>query len=325
MPCRVISPSRMINRWLTNLFPLWVLGFGVLALIHPPLFTWFDGSWIVWGLAVIMLGMGLTLTFADFRRVLSMPWPIFVGLLLQFSVMPLLGWSIATGLALESAFAVGLILVSCCPGGTASNIVTYIARANVALSVLMTMCSTFAAVMMTPLLTQWLAGALVPVDFWPMVWSTFRVVVIPVLVGMVLHQLLPRQVERVQGIAPVVSVFTVALICASIVGQNAKTLIEHAGILLLAVILLHCGGFSLGYLISRLLGYERLTAQTVSIEVGMQNSGLGAVLARGHFADPSTAVPSALSSVIHSVIGSLCAVWWRFRKEEYAKESVLKN
>lgn len=313
--CRLTLPNPMINRWLTNLFPLWVLSFGVLALIYPPLFTWFSGGWIVWGLALIMLGMGLTLSFADFRRVLTMPWPIGAGLLLQFSVMPLLGWLIAKGLALEGAFAVGLILVSCCPGGTASNIVTYIARANVALSVLMTMCSTFAAVLMTPFLTQWLAGAYVPVDFWPMVRSTFRVVVIPVLLGMVLHHFLPSQVRRVKGFAPVVSVFTVALICASIVGQSADILLEHAGILLLAVILLHSGGFGLGYLCSRVLRYDRLTAQTVSIEVGMQNSGLGVVLARGHFADPATAVPSALSSVVHSVIGSLCAAWWRWRKE----------
>ncbi|MGZ8940437.1 MAG: bile acid:sodium symporter family protein, partial [Limisphaerales bacterium] len=147
---------------LTNLFPVWVLLAGILALIHPPLFTWFSGPYIVWGLAIIMLGMGVTLSVGDFKEVLKMPKAVAVGFVAQFTFMPFLGWAAAHLLKLPDQFAAGLILVACCPGGTASNVVTFLAKGNVALSVLMTMCSTFAAIIMTPLLTKWLAGTFVP-------------------------------------------------------------------------------------------------------------------------------------------------------------------
>ena len=146
----------------TNLFPLWVLLGGVLALVHPPLFTWFSGPAIVWGLALIMLGMGITLSVDDFKGVARMPRAVALGFVAQYTIMPFAGWAVASALDLPTPFAVGLILVACCPGGTASNVVTYLARANVALSVSMTMCSTFGAIFMTPLLTHWLAGASVP-------------------------------------------------------------------------------------------------------------------------------------------------------------------
>jgi bile acid:Na+ symporter, BASS family len=296
---------------LTNLFPLWVVGGGVLALIHPPLFTWFSGKAIVWGLAVIMLAMGMTLSVEDVKRVLKLPRAVGIGLAGQYMIMPLLGWTIAHLLKLPTPFAVGLILVSCCPGGTASNLVTYIARANVGLSVLMTMCSTFAAIAMTPLLTEWLAGARVPVDAWGLFLTTSQVVLLPVLAGLALHHAAPRVVAAVLPGAPLVSVLVIALICASIIGQSAGAIRTSGERLLLAVFLLHAGGFSAGYFLARVLGYDRLIRRTISIEVGMQNSGLGVVLARSHFADPLTAAPCALSSVFHSVIGSVVAGWWR--------------
>ncbi|MBP9913182.1 MAG: bile acid:sodium symporter family protein [Opitutaceae bacterium] len=304
--------NRLLNT-LTNAFPVWVLGGGMLALFQPAWFTWFSGPWIVWGLAVIMLGMGVTLTFDDFRRVLVMPRPVALGFVAQFAIMPLLGWSVGRWLHLDPPLAVGLILVACCPGGTASNVVTYIARANVALSVVMTMCSTFAAVAMTPLLTQFYAGTMVQVDAWGLFLSTFKVVVAPVVVGVVLNRLAPRVVAWTLPAAPLLSVLTITLICASIIGQSADAVKSSAGTLLLAVFLLHAGGFGLGYLAARIFGYDKLIARTVSIEVGMQNSGLGVVLARQHFADPLTAVPCAISSVFHSVIGSILAGWWRWR------------
>jgi len=298
----------------TNLFPVWVVLGGVLALVHPPLFTWFNKPFIVGGLAVIMLGMGITLTFQDFKSVLKMPRPIAVGFFAQFSLMPFLGWSIANALNLPTPFAVGLILVSCCPGGTASNVVTYLAQANVALSVLMTMCSTFGAVFLTPLLTKWLAGTLVPVDAWGLFYSTLQVVVLPVLLGVLANRFLPKLVKVVQPAAPLVSVVTIALICASIIGQSADAVKASAGKLLLAVFLLHVFGFLLGYLCAKVLGYDKQICRTVSIEVGMQNSGLGVVLAKQHFpAEPLTAVPCAISSVFHSVIGSVLAGIWRWR------------
>jgi BASS family bile acid:Na+ symporter len=304
---------RVLER-LTNGFPVWVLLGGAAALVHPPLFTWFRGEAIVGGLAVVMLGMGVTLGVEDFRAVARVPRPIAFGFAAQYTIMPLAGWAVARALALEPPLAVGLILVACCPGGTASNVVTYLARANVALSVLMTTCSTLGAVVMTPLLTAWLAGAYVPVDAAGLVRSTAQVVLLPVALGLALHHAFPRLVRAVTPAAPLVSVAVITLICASIIGQSAGDLRRSSGLVLAAVLALHAAGFAVGYAASRAFGYDRTTSRTVSIEVGMQNSGLGVVLARQHFADPLTALPCAISAIAHSVIGSLLAGVWRLRR-----------
>ena len=296
----------------THAFPLWVVAGGAIALIEPRAFTWF-APWIVPGLAVIMLGMGVTLSVEDFRRVAALPRPVALGFVAQYSLMPVLGWSIARMMDLDTPFAVGLILVSCCPGGTASNVVTFIARAHVALSVAMTACSTFAAVFLTPLLTTWLVGTRVEVDAAGLFWNTFQVVIVPVVAGVAIIRFLPGVVRMVSPVAPLVSVLTIALICACIIGQSAGAIRASAGVLLVSVMLLHSGGFALGYIAARVFGYEPLIARTVSIEVGMQNSGLGVVLARKNFSDPLTAVPSAISSVFHSVIGSALAGYWRWQ------------
>jgi BASS family bile acid:Na+ symporter len=206
---------------------------------------------------------------------------------------------------------VGLILVSCCPGGTASNVVAYLARANLCLSVVMTMCSTLAAIVMTPLLTSWLAGTLVQVDSWGLFRDTCKVVLLPVVIGALVNHFAPRAVRRVQHGLPLVSVIVIALICSSIIGDSAEAVKASAFRLLGAVFALHAGGFAIGYGLARLTGWDKTVARTVSIEVGMQNSGLGVVLARGNFADPLTAVPCAISSVFHSVIGSVLAGYWR--------------
>jgi BASS family bile acid:Na+ symporter len=298
---------------LTNLFPLWVLAGGLAALAHPPLFAWFSGPLIVWALAVIMLGMGLTLSARDFRAVADVPGAVAAGAAAQFLIMPLLGWACAHALALPPPLAVGVILTACCPGGTASNVVCYLARANTALSVVMTTVSTFAAIALTPILTKALVGTLVAVDAWGLFVSTLQVVLLPVTVGVTLNTLAPRAVARVQPAAPLVSVVAIVMICAAIVAQSAEALLESGGRLLVAVFLLHAGGFALGNLFGRLLGYDAAIRRAISIEVGMQNSGLGAVLARGHFADPLTALPSAISATFHSVIGSALAAWWRRR------------
>ena len=162
----------------TNLFPAWVLLGGALALAHPSWFTWFSGDFITWGLAIIMLGMGITLNLDDFRAVLKMPRAVAIGFVAHYAIMPFLGWSLAHVMRLETPLAVGLILVSCCPCGTASNVVNYLAGSNVALSVLMTLCSTLGAVVMTPLLTKWLAGEYVPVDAAGLFRSTVEIGVV---------------------------------------------------------------------------------------------------------------------------------------------------
>jgi BASS family bile acid:Na+ symporter len=298
-------------RRLTDLFPLWVLLGSGLALAHPPAFTWFSGPLIVWGLAVIMLGMGITLTAGEFRAVLAAPGPVLLGVAAQFGIMPLAGWTIARGLGLEPPLAVGLVLLACCPGGTASNVVTYIARANVALSVLMTACSTIAAVALTPLLTAALAGAWVPIDGWGLFWSTVQVVLLPVVMGVALNRRAPGLVRVVLPVAPLIAVAAIVLICASIIGQNRAMVATAGARVLLAVGLLHAAGFGLGWGVARVLGFDERTARTASIEVGMQNSGLGVVLAMQHFASPLTALPSAVSATVHSLFGSMLAARWR--------------
>lgn len=304
--------------WLTNAFPVWVVVLCGFALVQPDLFTWFRGPWIVWGLAIIMLGMGVTLTISDFKAVTKMPKPVAIGLAAQYTVMPLLGWGIGLALNLPTEYAVGLVLVACCPGGTASNVVAFIAKADVCLSVVMTAFSTLAAVVMTPLLTTFLVGTRIAVDAWGLFQSTLQVVIIPVVLGVVLNRLFPRAVKTVLPVAPLVSVLAIAMICASIIGQRADEVKESVGPLLLGVALLHLGGFSLGYGLTRMLKLPIRSARTVAIEVGMQNSGLGVVLANKHFANPVTgialaAVPCAISAVMHSVIGSVCAGYWRWK------------
>jgi BASS family bile acid:Na+ symporter len=307
----------MMNRALalaTNLFPVWVLAGGALALAQPGWFTWFSGDCITWGLAVIMLGMGITLSVDDFKKALSMPRAIAMGMAAQYTIMPLLGWCIATLLPLDTPTAVGLILVGCCPSGTASNVVNYLARSNVPLSVLMTTCTTFAAVILTPLLTKLLAGTYVPVDAWALFLDTVKVILAPLLIGLALHHSVPRLVRAVLPVAPLVSVAAIAMICSSIIGQQAQSIKTSGGIMLLAVFLLHAGGFGLGHIFARLFGYDEIVRRTVAVEVGMQNSGLAVVLAKNNFPDlPSAATPCAISATFHSVIGSLLAGYWRMR------------
>ena len=307
---------------LANAFPLWVLAACGLALVEPGLFTWFRGTAIVVALAVIMLGMGITLSVDDFMRVASRPAAVVAGFVAQFTIMPLAGWGVAAAFDLAPPLAAGLILVACCPGGTASNVVTYIARADVALSVVMTACSTMAAVVLTPLLTKLLAGRLVEVDAWGLFLSTVQVVVLPVAAGVAINRCLPCVVRNVQPAAPLVSVVAIALVCASIIGQNAAAVRDSGPELLAAVFSLHGLGFACGYLCARICGYDRPVARTISIEVGMQNSGLGVVLAQQHFpAEPLVAVPCAISSVVHSLIGSGLAGWWRLRSASDASTS----
>lgn len=295
----------------TNLFPVWVLLAGALAFAFPPLFAWFSDVWITWGLAVIMLGMGLTLSLDDFRRVRDMPGAVAAGVAAQYLIMPFLGWASAKLFHLPPSLAVGVILVGCCPGGTASNVVCYLANANVALSVVLTTLSTFAAIVMTPLLTQMLAGALVQVETWKIFFTTLQVVLLPVAAGLALKTAAPRAVERVLPAAPLLSIAAIVMICASIVARSADALVTSGLQLVGAVFTLHAGGFALGLGFGKVFGYSNAVSRTISVEVGMQNSGLGAVLARRHFADPLTALPAAISASFHSVMGSVLAAWWR--------------
>ncbi|QNJ04055.1 bile acid:sodium symporter family protein [Synechococcus sp. PROS-U-1] len=298
----------------TLLFPLWTLLGALLALLYPPLFIWFKGPLIALGLGVIMLGMGVGLTPADFLRVGRRPRALLLGVMAQFLVMPILAAAIAAALHLPAPLAVGLILVGCCPGGTASNVVALIGRGDVALSVVMTTISTLAAVVLTPRLTQVLASQYVPVDGWALFLAVLQVVLLPVTVGVVLKRGLPRVAQRIEPVMPPLAVMAIVMIVSSIVGSQTAVLRQQGPVLILACLLLHGGGFLLGWLIPRLAGQSVEAQRTISIEVGMQNSGLAVVLARsGGFASPLTALPGAISAVIHCLIGSALAAFWRRR------------
>jgi len=306
-----------ITHALTAGFPLWVLAASVIALVHPPVFTWFTGPLITVGLGMIMLGMGLTLTVDDFRRIARFPGPVVTGVALQYLVMPFLGWSLAALFELPTPFAVGLILVSSCPGGTASNVIAYLARADVSLSVTMTSVSTILAALATPFYTALLAGSRVEVPALGLFITTIQVIILPVAAGLVLNRHFPSFTEKIKPAAPVIAVLFITLIVSSIIGAGRDVILSAGWRLVAAVFSLHGGGFLLGYLFSWVIHRDRLSARTISIEVGMQNSGLGVVLARNNFTDPSTAIPSAISSLFHSLIASVLAAWWRRSPAEY--------
>jgi BASS family bile acid:Na+ symporter len=237
---------------------------------------------------------------------------VILGVAAQFLVMPSLAAAIAVLLQLPAPLAVGLILVGCCPGGTASNVVTLIAKGDVALSVVMTSISTMAAVVLTPRLTELLASQYVPVDGWLLLLRVLQVVLVPVACGVLLKQGVPRLANRVEPVMPPIAVVAIVLIVASVVGSQRQLLLEQGALLLLACLLLHGGGFLLGFLMARLVGASSQAQCTISIEVGMQNSGLAVVLARtGGFSSPLTALPGAISAVVHCLLGSALAAVWR--------------
>lgn len=264
-----------------------------------------------------MLGMGLTLTFDDFRQVLRLPRQLALGVAAQFLVMPFLGWGVGRLFQLPTDLAVGLILVSCCPGGTASNVVTYLARANLPLSVLMTTASTLAAVALTPLLTSALAGTLVEVQALAMLGSMVQIVLLPVLAGVAINQFLLQPgplATTIRTLSPLFSVFFIAAIVGFILATQRDAILAAAWTLFLSVAVFHLCGFGLGYALGRWLKLPEANARTLSIEVGMQNSGLGTALAKAHFAaHPLVAVPCALSAIYHCLLGSLLATFWRAR------------
>ena len=299
---------------ITASFPWIVTTFSVIGLIYPPLFTWFQGSLITLGLGGIMLGMGLTLKGSDFIQIVKHPKWVFLGLAMQFLVMPLLGWMLAYLFQLPPLFAVGMILVASCPGGTASNVIAYLAKAEVALSVTMTACSTLAAIFMTPFLTLQLSGSYLEIPAEGLFYSTLKVVLLPIAAGILVNRYFPKTTEKTVPYAPPIAVLLISLIVASIVGQGKEIILSSGIQLILALIILHLLGFTFGFLISLGLLKNWKVAKTISIEVGMQNSGLGVVLARENFTNPAVAIPAAISSLIHSLLGSFFVKLFKNKK-----------
>ncbi len=294
----------------TNLFPLWTVLAGITGLVYPPAITWMKGPWITVGLAVIMLGMGLTLAPVDFRRVLLRPWPVALGVALQYTVMPAAGYALARLFTLPPELAAGLILVACCPGGTASNVIAFLARVDVPLSVTMTALSTLLAAILTPALTYALAGSYMEISPLRLLLDTVQVVLAPIAAGMLLNRYLRGFTARLIPFAPAAAVIAIALIVGSVLGAKRDVLLESGGRVILAVVCLHATGFLLGYLASRLF-VDETSARTISIEVGMQNSGLGVELANRNFPGRGADLPAAISATVHSLFGSALAALWR--------------
>ena len=301
-----------VNRsadFVVRFFVLWVFLAAVAALIWPPGFTWFQPL-IIPGLGVIMFGMGTALTPADFKRVAEQPYPVAVGLVAQFLIMPFMADAIAKLFELPPAIAAGLILVGSCPGGTASNVITYLAKGDVALSVTMTSCSTIASVVATPYLMLWLAGTYVSVHPPELLLSILTVVIFPVAAGLIVRQFLGQRVRPLDALLPVVSVALIVLVVACIMALSREQLL-NSGILVFVTVAAHnSSGLLLGYAMAKLAGLDAVRCRTIAIEVGMQNSGLGVALARKHFADVLVALPAAIFSVVQNITGPAVANFW---------------
>lgn len=279
-----------------------------IALFLPSSFLWVDTWAINPMLGVIMFGMGLTLSPQDFRIVFSRPKDIIIGCLAQFTIMPLLALGLSWAFALPKELALGVILVGCCPGGTASNVITYLAKGDLALSVGMTATSTLLAPLLTPLLVLVLAGTMVEVDTIGMLLSIVYVVIAPIAVGLIFQRYMPKFTKEIVPYLPAFSSIAIALVVGIIVAHNADRLLVGGMIVVLVVVLHNLCGLSLGYVIGRLLGLAEPKKRAISIEVGMQNSGLASSLATLHFAAfPLATIPGAIFSVWHNISGALVA------------------
>ncbi|SDH32248.1 bile acid:sodium symporter family protein [Agrococcus jejuensis] len=305
------STGARVGRIAGTWFPLVVLAAGALAVLVPAPFTWL-GAWVNPLLMVIMLGMGMTLRGSDFGIVARKPFALVIGILAQFIIMPLTGFALVTVLDLDPAIAVGVILVAAAPGGTASNVMVFLAKGDTALSVAMTTVSTLVAPVITPLLVLWLAGSYLPVDPVGLFVSIVQIVIVPIVVGLLLRRFLPRFVERIVEWMPLVSVIGITLVVLAVVSGSAATILASGLAILGIVVVLNGVGLALGYVAARAVGLEEPARRAVSVEVGMQNSGLAAGLARTHFT-PEAAVPAAIFSVWHNVSGSLLASFWSRR------------
>ena len=298
---------------LTQLFPFWAIIISLLAWQYPELFRSYE-TWIVPLLSVVMFGMGLTLHLSDFSYVLQMPRLIFAGIALQYTIMPLTAVALSDLMELDPVLTAGMILVGTCPGGTASNVICYLARGNVALSITLTAVSTFLAIILTPALTAELVSKTIDVPVLDMLLSILYMVIIPVSAGVLLNHVAGKILKPVRLVFPLLSVIAIVFIIAIIVSLNAQQVHQIGATVLIAVMLHNSAGLFLGYFTSRLLGYSPTECRTLAIEVGMQNSGLAVALAIKYFT-ATAALPGAIFSIWHNLSGSILAGFWSSREK----------
>lgn len=297
-----------ISGIISNQIAIIVLAVAAIGLLLPETFTWIPTSSINWLLGIVMFGMGLTLKPQDFKVVFTKPKAVLIGCAAQFTIMPLIAWTLCNLFGLPTEIAIGVILVGCCPGGTASNVITYLAGGDIALSVGMTGISTLLAPIMTPVLTFILAGKDVNVDVVAMLMSVIQVVILPIVLGFVANHYWGKYTEKVVGILPMFSTLAIALIVGLIMGVNADRVLS-SGLYIIAVVILHNTlGLTLGFTIGKVLKLDAAKRNAIAIEVGMQNSGLATSLASTHFSMyPLATIPGALFSVWHNFSGAIAA------------------
>ena len=294
-----------ISNFVSRFMAVFVIAIAAVALFQPWTFLW-TVPYITILLGIVMFGMGMTLRFEDFRLVLERPKDVLIGTVAQFGIMPLLAWILAHAFSLPPELAAGVILVGTCPGGTSSNVMTYLARGDVALSVSMTMASTILAPIMTPLLTLWLAGQWIDIPAGKMMISIAQVVIAPIVLGLLINHFFERPVQKAVKVLPLISVVAIVLIVGAVVSANAGRIMETGTLIMLVVMCHNLLGYALGFGAAKLLRMDMAKVKAVSIEVGMQNSGLAASLALLHFG-AAAAIPGALFSVWHNISGSLAA------------------
>ncbi|AXX88110.1 bile acid:sodium symporter family protein [Malaciobacter marinus] len=290
------------------LFPLWAILVSIFAYFQPEAVVGFK-SWIIPLLVFIMFCMGITLKVEDFKRVLTKPKIIAITILLQFLLMPLAAFVISRLLNFSTELLVGMILVGAVSGGTASNVIAFLAKADVALSITMTVVSTLLSIVITPYLTLLYVGQTVPVPVFSMLLSTMKIVLLPVLLGLVLNHFFHKHIAKREELFALLSIGSIIFIIAIVIGLNQERISSIAISMFVGIILHNLIGLSGGYYISKLLGYEHKVCKTVAIEVGMQNSGLAVALATKYFT-PLSALPGAIFSIWHNISGSIIAGYW---------------
>lgn len=317
---------RKICHYISEYMGLLVLAAALLALMFPGMLQGIRPSVINYLLGAVMFGMGLTLNLNDFKVVFSHPKDVLTGCLAQFTIMPLLAFVLSRLFRLDEALALGVVLVGCCPGGTASNVITYLAKGDLALSVGMTGVSTLLAPLLTPLLTWALAGKSIQVDVASMFLSILWVVIIPIVAGLLVKWMWPRFTEKATDFLPAFSSVAIAFIVAIIIAANADKLFTSGLVIVLVVMLHNVCGLGLGYVVGWLLGLSYPKRKAISIEVGMQNSGLASSLATIHFAAyPMATIPGALFSVWHNLSGAAVAYLYKNLSANSAECRFLKR
>ena len=307
----MLSVLRRLSVVLTRFMGVIIIAFSALALWQPWIFSWVAPH-ISAMLGIIMLGMGMTLHWQDFSHVLRHPRDLGLGLVVQFGCMPLLAFALCHVFALPPELAMGMILVGTAPGGTASNVLTFIARGDVAFSVAMTAAATLVSLLLTPPLTWLLGGVWVPGDMGGLFWSIVKIVLVPVLLGLLLHHFQRGLVDRLMPFLPLASALVITLVIAGIIAVNAQNILSAGPAIFAAVIAHNLLGLAVGWFAACRLRFAPPRRRALAIEIGTQNSGLATALALAHFT-PAAAIAGALFSVWQNISGALLSNFWATR------------